>query len=64
MILDRLEDIGSCLLIFNLEEALHGSRPYGLRLEQTIIIQTLEKIERAITPADLRNIIPQIKEEK
>ena len=52
------------MLIFNLEEALYGLRPFGLPLDQIIIVKTFKKVERTINNGDLRNIFIQIKDEK
>ena len=52
------------MLIFNLEEALLGLRPFGLPLELNHLQKVLQKIERIISTNDLKSFIATSKEER
>lgn len=59
-----LDEIASAMLIFSLEEALLGLRPFGLPLEIGGFQKILKKVERTINLNDLKRFISACRETK
>lgn len=58
----RLEEIGTALLVFNLEEALLKLRPFGLPLDHNLLLKCIKKINRVVNINDLKIFIQTARE--